>query len=133
MEKLALRLSGHYEEAFKLSSHPDGVVVVDSEIIKGYINGEGENENFSGEALNFSNLPVDKMVTLFNTNGKLKNDYFKFGLYNMLSEDNFNLMLSSIECPYSGLETLVEYVLQENKSLVKFKKFNLIFFKYSPI
>jgi hypothetical protein len=119
MEKLALRLSGQYESIFRESKYHDGVIVVENDTLRNYLKNSSENQDAQSEAVNFSNLPVDKMGALFKSNQKLKSDYFKFGLYNMLSEENFNLMLKNVECPFSGLETLTEYVLEENKSLVK--------------
>jgi hypothetical protein len=119
MEKLALRLSGQYETIFRENKYPEGVIVVQNETINNYLNSTTKNTELQSEAINFSNLSLENMEILFKSNHKLRNDYFKFGLYNMLNEEKFNLMLQNVLCPFSGLETLLEFVLEENKSLVK--------------
>lgn len=119
MEKLALRLSGQYETIFRENKYPEGVIVVQNETINNYQNSTTKNTELQSEAINFSNLSHENMEILFKSNHKLRNDYFKFGLYNMLNEEKFNLMLQNVVCPFSGLETLLEFVIEENKSLVK--------------
>jgi hypothetical protein len=119
MEKFALKLNEQYETIFRENKYPDGVIVVQNETIKNYLNAQIENREVQSEAINFSNLSVENMGTLFKSNQKLKNDYFKFGLYNMLNEEKFILMLQNVECPFYGLETFTEFVLEENKCLVK--------------
>ena len=119
MEKLALRLSGQYETIFRENKYPEGVIVVQNETINNYLNSTTKNTELQSEAINFSNLSLENMEILFKSNHKLRNDYFKFGIYNMLNEEKFNLMLQNVLCPFSGLETLLEFVLEENKSLVK--------------
>ena len=119
MEKLALRLSGQYETIFRENKYPEGVIVVQNETINNYLNSTTKNTELQSEAINFSNLSLENMEILFKSNHKLRNDYFKFGLYKMLNEEKFNLMLQNVLCPFSGLETLLEFVLEENKSLVK--------------
>lgn len=119
MEKLALRLSGHYETIFLENKYPEGVILVQNETKNNYLNLTTKNKELQSEAINFSNLSLENMETLFKSNHKLRNDYFKFGLYNMLNEEKFNLILQNVVCPFSGLEALLEFVLKENKSLVK--------------
>lgn len=77
-----------------------------------------KNENLN-DALNFSNLDVNSLVKLFEVNEKLKNDFFKFGIYKNLEKKNLAELLKRVECPYSAILNLLEYILENDLILLE--------------
>ncbi len=112
MDKLALQL---VKDNLVTGSITDSIIEVKHELLK---NLRIETSVLSGEALNISNLELNNIGKLFETNQKLKNDYFKFGLYKTLSEDKFTELLKLIKCPFNYMDTLLDYIT-ENQNLVK--------------
>lgn len=92
------------------------IVSIKSETIK---NMRTENSEFS-EAVNFSNLEIKKMISIFNTNSKLKNDYFKFGLFKMLSKEIFTELLKNIKCPFNHFDNVLETIVETQNLVINF-------------
>ena len=68
-------------------------------------------------ALNFSNLPVDKMIHVINANDSLRKNYFSNGLYSNLSQEDFKKVLTQVEVPYEYIKKVINHIssLKKNK------------------
>ena len=71
-------------------------------------------------ALNFSNLPVDKMIHVINANDSLRKNYFSNGLYSNLSQEDFKKVLAQVEVPYEYAKKVINHIssLKKNKDSV---------------
>lgn len=70
------------------------------------------NEN---SALNFSNLPVNKMVHVINSTSSLKEAYFANSLYKSLSDDDFREVLKQVNIPCAYLKKMINYCFSMKK------------------
>lgn len=66
-------------------------------------------------ALNFSNLPVNKMVHVINSTNSLKEAYFANSLYKSLSEDDFREVLKQVTIPCVYLKKMINYCFSMKK------------------
>lgn len=69
-------------------------------------------------AINFTNLSYEALVTMLETNGKLFRDYFQYGFYKFLSNENQMLLFSRFKIPASYMSDTLEAIL-EFESYVK--------------
>ncbi len=122
MEKLALSISNFYS---KNTSHRDFIDIVDIKKIQ-----DGNTILCEiAENINFSNLDAQQMIVILEKNEKLKNDFFKYGLYQTLEEETFNILLNKIKIPFSAIDNFVDYLCLGEESVKPSGNKLVIFFK----
>lgn len=105
MERLSKQISTFYE-----NSSPNDKF---EELKVDYILSKMENSStLASEALNFTNLEFSKLISLFENNEKLLKDYFKFGLYNLLSRNNMEEFFAKFSCPNSAMENVLDFIIE---------------------
>ena len=111
MEKLAQEICQSYNEINK-TEKTDKIVQINIGSYQDKLN--SSSINVSNEAVNFSNLDLNTMIVLFAKSEKLKNDYFKFGLYNMLDENTLVEFIKHYQCPYSCIESFLDFLVEKD-------------------
>ena len=111
MEKLALSISNFHSGK---STYRDFIDLVDIKKIQDC----NKNSCDIAENINFSNLDSQQMVVLLEKNDKLKNDFFKYGLYQSLDDGNLNIILNKIKIPFSAIENFVDFLVLKEDSMI---------------
>jgi hypothetical protein len=70
-------------------------------------------------AINFTNLEYEALVVLLKSNEKLLIDYFKYGFYKFLKEEERILFFNDFFVSSRNIKNVIEYILNE-KNLVIF-------------
>ncbi len=122
MEKLAFSISNFYS---KNKTHRDFIDIVD---VKKIEDGNTISSEIT-ENLNFSNLDAQQMIVILEKNEKLKNDFFKYGLYQTIEEETLNILLNKIKIPFSALDNFVDYLCLGDESVKPSGNKLVIFFK----